>query len=341
MFDKILHMLEGKKKPSYQDRLQSIDEFFKKYDLYKEMWPEQSKEPLSIVWAISTNYPEIFMQQLGSLLQFDNILGPDDEIIFVADVERRADAAAAKFMTQSMNTKGVIVRRPYPGDGPALNWDVGVDYVKNDRVMFTRDLGLFFNPWELISKAKTFSIAQTLCNFSTVLGPVWSRFSDKWLYLVHPRFAPNPFLFTFVLSKKDYDSMNGFDTMLSRGYDHTGELDFLLRWNMKGYTYFMSEDVQVFHPGIAANSREELDEMQFQSSINRRYFFDRYGEQFISSLKPPYKSDVNMVEVSHALTLDPLSEVVLDEEAFNQFDEIKDAFTFNKWYHKNLVQEVL
>ena len=340
MFDKIYNMIENSN-PSYKDRLKSIDEFFKKYDLYKEMWPEQSKEPLSIVWAISTKYPEIFMQQLGSLVQFDNILGPEDEIIFVADVERKAEVASSKFMTKSMNTKGVIVRRPYPGDGPALNWDVGVDYAKHDRIMFTRDLGLFFNPWELISEARTFPIDRTLCNFSTVLGPVWSRFSDKWLFLVHPRFAPNPFLFTFVLRKQDYESMNGFDTMLSRGYDHTGELDFLLRWNMKGYSYLMSDDVQIFHPGIAANSREELDEMQFQSSINRRYFFDRYGEQFIANLKPPYKSDINMIEVNHGLTYDPLSEVILDEDAFGQFDEVKDAFTFNKWYHKNLVQEVL
>jgi hypothetical protein len=341
MFDKILHMLEGKKKPSYQDRLQSIDEFFKKHDLYKDMWPAQPAEPLSIVWAISTRYPEIFMQQLGSMVQFDGLFNQDDQIIFVADTERKADVAASKFLTAGLDTKGVVVRRPYPGDGPALNWDVGMDYVKHDRVLLLRDLGLFFTPWDMLAEARQAKIEKCLYNFSTVLGPVWSRFSDKWLYLVHPRFAPNPFLFSLVLRKQDYDQMNGFDTMLSRGFDHTGELDFLLRWNMKGFSYRMSESVQVFHPGIAANTREELEEMQFQSSINRRYFFDRYGERFIAELKSPYKADINMIEVNHALTYEPLSEVILDENAFAQLDEVRDAFTFNKWYHKNLVQEVL
>jgi len=340
MFDKILHMLEGKKKPSYQDRLQSIHEFFTKYDLYKEMWPKQPDTPLSIVWAVGTHFPEIFMQQLGSFMQFDNIFHPEDDIIFVADVERKADIVTSKFMTKSLQTRGVIVKRPHPGDGPALNWDVGMDYAKHDRVLLIRDLGLFFNPWHMLSEARSVNIDKSLYNFSTVLGPVWSRFSDRWLYLVHPRFAPNPFLFSLVLSKADYLSMNGFDTILSRGFDHTGELDFLLRWNMKGYSYVMSEEAHVFHPGISANSQEELNEMQFQSSINRRYFFDRYGESFINGLKPPYKSDINMIEVNHALTYDPLSEVILDDFD-EQLEEVKDAFTFNKWYHENLVQEVL
>jgi hypothetical protein len=144
MFDKILHMLEGKKKPSYQDRLQSIDEFFRKYDLYKEMWPEQPREPLSIVWAVSTNYPEIFMQQLGSMVQFDGLFSQEDQIVFVADIERKADVAASKFITGGLDTKGVTIRAsPRGWPGPKLG--VSMDYIKRPCSLI-RDLGLFFNP---------------------------------------------------------------------------------------------------------------------------------------------------------------------------------------------------
>ena len=340
MFDKIYNMI-GDATPSYKDRLKSIDDFFKKHDLYKEMWPEQPDEPLSIVWAISTSYPEIFMQQLGSMMQMDGILKPEDELILVADVERKADVLSSKFLTKQYNSKGVIVQRPFPGDGPALNWDVGVSYAKHDRILFLRDLGLFFQPWDLLAAARSCNINAKMTNFSAVLGPVWSRFVEKWLCLVHPRYAPNPFLFAFVLDKKDYNKMGGFDTRLSRGFDHTGELDFLLRWYMAGHGYEMTEDIHIFHPGIAANSREELEAMQFESSINRKYFFDRYGEDFIKNLQPPFKADVNMIEVNHALTLDPLSEVILDDDAVTDMSHVKDPFDFAKWPTERMVQEVI
>ena len=337
MFDKILNMLQDSE-PSYKDRLKTMDAFFQKYDLYKEMWPaEAAAAPLSIVWAVSSKYPEIFLQQLGAMLQFDGLLQPDDEIIFVGDRERKDDLIAARVLTQNWNTKGVIINRPFIGDGPALNWDVGVEYTKHEHIFFLRDLGLFFNPWETISAARAARIEGNLVNLGAILGPVWSRFSDRWLYLIHPRFAPNPFLFAFVASKTDYLKMNGFDTMLSRGYDHTGELDFLLRWNMAGLGYEMTEEHHIFHPGISANSQQELEEMQFQSIINRRYFFDRYGEEFISALRPPYKADMAMIEVNHALTFAPLSEVIVDD--IPQFEPIKDAFDFNKWPSSMVIAE--
>lgn len=340
MFDKIYNML-GESTPSYKDRLKSIDDFFKKHDLYKELWPEQPNTPLSIVWAITTSYPEVFMQQLGSMMQLDGILRPEDELILVADVERKADVLSSKFMTKQYNSKGVIVQRPFPGDGPELNWDVGASYATNDKVLFLRDLGLFFQPWDLIRTARMATVGESMLNFSAVLGPVWSRFSDRWMYLIHPRFAPNPFLFALVLNKRNYNKMGGFDTRLSRGFDHTGELDFLLRWHAAGFSYEMTEDVHIFHPGISANSREELEAMQFESSINRKYFFDRYGEDFIKELRPPFKADVNMVEVNHAMTLDPLSEVILDDDAVVDMDHVKDPFDFAKWPNEKLVQEVI
>lgn len=338
MFDKLYNMVEHHS-PSYKDRLKSIDDFFQAHGLYKELWPEQPDEPLSIVWSVATKFPEIFMQQLGSLMQLDGILKPQDEIILVADVERKADVLSSKFMTKQCPTTGVIIERPFRGDGPAINWDVGISYAKHDRILCMRDLGLYFNPWYMLKEAREAPIKNNLYNFSSVLGPVWSRFQDKWLYLVHPRFAPNPFLFSFVLSKENYEAMGGFDTRLGRGFDHTGELDFLLRWNMKGYSYHMSEDTHIFHPGMAADSQEEMQMMQFESSINRRYFFDRYGEDFINKLQPPYKADVNMIEVSHALTLDPLSEAIVCE--FTDFDPVKDAFSFSKIPTEEIVKEVI
>lgn len=339
MFDKIYNMI-GDATPSYKDRLKSIDNFFKKYNLYKEWWPPQPDVPISIVWAVSTEFPELFSQQLGSVLQLDNIFNPRDELIVVADKNRRKDVEIVKNI-KGPTVKLILVNRPVPGDGPAINWDVGASYATNDRLLFLRDLSLFFDPWRMFKKAREVNIKTTLTNFSVVLGPVWSRFCDRWLYLVHPRYAPNPFLFAFVLSKKNLEKMGGFDTKFGRGYDHTGELDTLLRWNMAGFDHQMTEDVFIFHPGISASSQEEMNRMQFESSVNRRYFFDRYGEEQINKLKPPYKADVNMVEVNHALTYDPLSEVILDDDSQQQKEPIKDAFTFSKWPTDMLVEEVL
>jgi len=314
MFDKILKLIEehpSGKKPSYYDRLISINKFMQRHDLYKEMYPEQPREPISIVWAVSSKLlPEVFFQQLGSLLQLDGLLQPDDEIVFVGDSDRREDVESAKIFVESLKVKAAIIRRDFPGDGPAPNWDVGVGLASYDRVLFTRDVCLFYTPWELFSFIRGVKHYKgKLINFSTVLGPVWSRYSDRCLFLAHPRFSPSPFLLTFLASRADVLDIGGFDPILGRGFDHTGEVDFLLRWATRGYSYEITEDVHVFHPGITANSQEELNEMQFQSSINRRYFFDRYGDDFIDKLKPPYKADIRLMEVNHALTYDPLTEV--------------------------------
>lgn len=345
MFDKILNMI-GSSNPSYKGRLQSMDEFFTKYDLYKEMWPKQPDQPLSIVWAVSTSYPEIFMQQIGSMAQMTGIFHPDDEIVFVIDSDLQDIVGAAKsLMSPLVSSKLVVIERPFPGDGPTLSWDVGVPFTRSDNLFFIRDLCLFFNPWEMLLEAREFVANDnlftyhTLANFSTVLGPVWSRFTDRWMYLVHPEYAPTPFLFAFVADKRDYNKVNGFDTRFGRGYDHTGELDFLLRWNMAGFIYGFTRETHLFHPGITANSQEELQDMQFQSSINRRYFFDRYGEDMINNLKPPYSTTTSLIDVNHALTLAPLSQCAVEDRP--RFKPITDAFTFSKLPHETLIREVI
>jgi hypothetical protein len=96
-----------------------------------------------------------------------------------------------------------------------------------------------------------------------------------------------------VLRKQDYEAMNRFDTM-SRGYDHT-ETRLLIKVEHAGLCLSQTR-MCVFHPGIAANSREELDEMQFQSTNGDASLTDT--EKFITGLNPPYKADINMNEVT-------------------------------------------
>jgi hypothetical protein len=129
------------------------------------------------------------------------------------------------------------------------------------------------------------------------------------MYLTHSKYAPNPFLLAFTADKNDVLKVGGFDPVLGRGYDHTGELDFLLRWAMHGLEYVIQDDPAIFYPGLTADTQDELNDMKFQSLINHRYFFDRYGDDFINNLKPPFRVDTSLIEVSHARTFDPLTVV--------------------------------
>jgi hypothetical protein len=310
MFNKILALLEDlppESKPSYYDRLVSIDKFMQKHNFYAEMYPPQPAVPISVVWAITSRFKEILLQQLGTFVQAGDIFGPEDEVILVANSERGDDLETAKNFVVGAKVKPIIIRRPFPGDGPAPNWDVGAGAAENKRLLFLRDSILFYDPWNLIKYVREVDYQGRLFNFSTILGPIWSRYADRAMYLTHSKYAPNPFLLAFTADRDDVLKVGGFDPVLGRGYDHTGELDFLLRWAMHGLEYVIQDDPTIFHPGLTAESQDELNHMQFQSSINRRYFFDRYGDDFINNLQPPFKSDTSLVEVSHARTFDPLT----------------------------------
>lgn len=315
MFDKILNILNDvckDEKPSYYDRLVSIDKFMRKHNLYADMYPPQPKVPISVIWAVTSRFPEVLFQQLGTFAQMGDIFLPEDEIIFVVDKFRDKDLESAKNFVINAKVKPIIVKRPFLGDGPAPNWDVGAGAAGNDRLLFIRDNILFYDPWNLIKFVREIDYQGRLYNFSTILGPVWSRYADRAMYLTHSKYAPNPFLLAFTADKNDVLKVGGFDPVLGRGYDHLGELDFLLRWAMHGLEYKIVDDPAVFHPALSAESQDELNEMQFQSSVNHRYFFDRYGDEFIEKLKPPFKVNANLIEVSHARTFDPLTIIKWD-----------------------------
>jgi hypothetical protein len=316
MWDKILKIMEPDRETvSFYSRMENMNKLFHDNGLYDELWEPQPAEPLSIVWAVSSFYPEVFEQQLGSVLQMPKILREDDQIVFVIDKQRQQDTAdAIANVSDYLDTKQIIIEREVPGDRPTFNWDIGLEYAEHDRVLFIRDLCLFFQPWDLIRTARTVMIDKKLHISSVILGPVWSRFVNRWVYLVHPRYAPNPFLFCFVGSKREIQKMHGFDQVFRRGFDHLGDVDFLLRWVLAGNTpHFISENMLVLHPGLVAESPEELNRMQFESSITRRNFYDRYGEEFINRLKPPFRLETPVIEVNHALTMDPLSSVIRED----------------------------
>lgn len=341
MYDLLLKIMEPHKdKVSFYDRMKTMHEFFDKHGLYDEMWETQPDKPMSFVWAVTTKFPEVFEHQLASFMQMPGLIREDDQLVFVIDAKRKNDVMAmVGNLGNFFDTKVVVVKRGFEGDRPTFNWDIGLDYAKHDRAFFIRDLALFFQPWETVLEARKANIDHNILNFSVVLGPLWSRFCDKWMYLLHKDYAPAPFLFSFVTSIKDIKSINGFDQVFRRGFDHTGELDFLLRWNMKGYSYSISDGEHIMHPGLTAE-RGEIQEMQFQSSINRRYFFDRYGEELINHLQAPYKLDMSLIDVNSAKTLDPLSHVFIDHNAIDlSVEDIKDAFSFAKRPNKHFVIE--
>lgn len=339
MYDLLLNLMEpNKDKVSFYDRMQRMHEFFETHSLYEKMWPPHQLEPMSFVWAVSSKYPEVLDYQLGALLQVPGLVLEDDQFIFVIDSQRYSDARGIiGNLGKYVEVKQVVVKRDYTGDRPTFNWDIGRDYAKHDRLFFIRDLSLFFDPWKTIAQARSVNIDGELHNLSIILGPVWSKFCDKWMYLVHPRFAPNPFLFAFAANKKNLDDVNGFDQTFRRGYDHLGELDFLLRWGMKGYKYSMMGGEHLLHPGLTANEHEIRD-MQFQSSINRRYFFDRYTEEFVDTLEPPYRLEQPLLESNQARTLSPLSEVSFTTNPISA-PHVKDPFSFSKRPNKAFIVE--
>lgn len=340
MYEQILKMMEDKKETvSFYARMEAFDKFLKKHNIYEQMYEPVPDEPLSIVWAISTHAPEIFQQQMGALAQFPGIIQEHDQMVFVVDVERKEDVMVVLGDIQKhINSKVVFIRRGVPGDRPTLNWDIGLDYVQNSRTLFLRDLSLFFQPWDLFRVARTANIDQTLTSITTILGPVWSRYVDQWVYLVHPTFAPTPYLFAFVANKEDIQKVNGFDRVFSRGFEHSGELDFLLRWGMAGNRFEISDETKILHPGIPA-SNIGIEQMRFQSSINRRYFMDRWREKFIDKLKPPYSLDLQLIEVNDAHTLGPLMYVETEEPEWP--DYIVDPFTFAKLPSEHFIAEVV
>ena len=109
--------------------------------------------------------------------------------------------------------------------------------------------------------------------------------------------CPNPYLFCFVASVEKIKNINGFDQVFRRGFDHLGDVDFLLRWKLSGQEYKMIEEPLLLHPGLVGESPEEIQKMHFESAINRRYFYDRYGEDVINRLKPPFKVDSQVIDV--------------------------------------------
>jgi hypothetical protein len=340
MYDQILQMMESQKQTvSFYSRMESFDRFLKKHDIYRSMYEATPDEPLTFVWAISTHAPEMFANQMGALAQFTGIIQEHDQMIFVVDVERRADVMSILGNIQEhVNAKIIFIRRGIPGDRPTLNWDIGIEFADNDRLLFIRDLAMFFQPWDLVKLARTVDISDTLTSITTLLGPVWSRFCDQWVYLSHPLYAPTPYLFSFVADKKNIQVVNGFDRVFSRGFDHSGELDFLLRWGMKGFNFDISDATQLLHPGIPAVNMD-VEQMKFQSSVNRRYFMDRWGEEFIGKLKPPLSLDLPLTEITDALTLGPLMEVPIEEPEWPH--EVKDIFTFSKIPSDHYIVEVI
>jgi hypothetical protein len=342
MYDLLLQMMGHEKDSvSFYSRLEATDAFFKRYKLYREMWPSQVDEPLSFVWAISSiKHPELFNAQIGAISQFDGLLHSEDNFIFVCDEALRDTVlSTTSGLRKAFKTEVMIIDRGCAGDRPVLNWDIGFPYAAHERLLFIRDLALMFQPWDLISSARKVDISTTLTNYSVILGPVWSRFVDRWVYLVHPRFAPGPFLFSFVASKSNVEKINGFDLNFRQGYDHIGDLDFLLRWNMAGLDYQITEDALLLHPGLAVD-QEDIEKMHMESSIPRRYFFDRYDPKFISELEYPYKLEPGLIDVCRAETMIPLSEVVYPDY-IETFPAIEHAFDFSKLPPEVFVKEVL
>ena len=339
MYDQVLKMMEDKKESvSFYARMEAFNRFLGKHNIYPHIYKQVPEVPVSFVWAISTHAPEIFAQQMGAIAQFPGIIQSHDQFIFVADVERKKDVLEVLGNVKDyLDATIVFIRRGVPGDRPTLNWDIGLDFVKHSRVMCLRDLLLFFQPWDLFHLARTVDINKTLTSVTTILGPVWSRFTDQWVYLSEPHFAPSPYLFTFVADKNNIQKINGFDRVLSRGFDHSGELDFLLRWGIAGFNFDISDETKILHPGIPA-ANMDVEQMRLESSINRRYFMDRWGEEFIAKLKPPLSLDLQLIEVMDAHTLGPLMEVDTEEP---DYPEVKDAFKFAKRPNDHFIVEVI
>jgi len=328
VYNHIIQMLEPHAdKVSYLSRMRQTQAFFEEAGIIDIINKPHVEEPLSIVWALSTQAGEVFDAQLRCLLQQSSILQDHDQIVLVAEKERRQEVTSVvSNLAEFVDIKVIYIDRHCVGDRPTLNWDIGLNYAKYNRVLFLRDLCLFFNPWNLIKEAREVSITNRITNMSVILGPTLSRYTDQWAYLVHPFYSPTPFLFAFVASRDDVKRIGGFDPVFARGFDHAGELDFMIRWAMKNNTYDINGDITVLHPGIPT-TRASLEEMQFHSTVNRRYFYDRYGEEFINKLKPPLKLDLPLIEVNHALTLSPFMVKPLDD----QFVDLQPkAFDFMK-----------
>jgi hypothetical protein len=339
MYDKIIQMMESNKQTiSFFARMDAFNRFLAKHDIYPHIYKKVPEEPVSFIWAISSQSPEIFSQQMGSISQFPNIIQSHDQFVFVADVERKNDVLEVLGNIKNyVDAKIIFVRRGALGDRPTLNWDIGMAYAKHNRVACVRDMCLFFQPWDFVRFTRMAPTYKTLTSVATVLGAVWSRFNDQWIYLSHPDYAPTPYLFSFVANKEDIESVGGFDRVLSRGFDHSGELDFLLRWKLAGNSFYITPEPTVLHPGIPA-ANMSIDEMRFHSAINRRYFMDRWGDEFISKLQPPYSLDMALIEVNDALTLGPLMHVKSEDPEMS-ISSFNDIFTFSKRPDSHFVVE--
>jgi hypothetical protein len=338
MYYKLIKMLEPQRdKVSFFNRIVTMDKLFAESGAYNLMYPAPQGNPLSICWAVTNRTPEVLYHQVGLLAQFPNLFGPDDDVVFCVDKDKIADTRQIiKALDGIVRHKTVVVDRGKPGDRPCFNWDIGLDYTQHTQTLFMQDLALIGQPQELLGWARTSYDPAKLISTSIMLGPVWSRYCNKWVYLLHPRYAPNPFLICFVADRSAIQALGGFDLTFRRGFDHLGELDFLLRWVLAGNQYEISDQVELLHPGIAA-SQEDVQTMQFHSSITRRYFFDRWTEQFIGSLKPPFKIDNPLIEVNHALTMGELAEL----QTFELDATLAPTcYEFSKRPHTEYIEEV-
>jgi hypothetical protein len=147
-------------------------------------------------------------------------------------------------------------------------------------------------------------------------------------------------MFALVAAKSRIQEINGFDQSFRRGFDHSGELDFLLRWSMHAlHEYGITDKAMLMHPGLPANE-QDVEEMKFQSSITRRVFMDRYDEKSIADLKAPYSLELPLVEVNYAHTYPALMEV---EESSLDLDaeDVKDLTTFSKRPSSDFIVEVI
>jgi hypothetical protein len=342
MYNQILQAMEPHKdKVSFFSRMKFTQKFFEEAGVYDLIHEPHVEEPISIVWALSIGFGEVFDTQLRSLLQQTEILQDHDQIIFVADKSRKEDVTRViSNLGDFVDMKIVFIDRHCKGDSPTLNWDIGLEHAKHNRVLFIRDLCLFFDPWNFIGTARKVELGNRLTNISVVLGPAMSRYADQWVYLVHPDYSPSPFLFAFVADRDKVRAINGFDPVFSRGFDHAGELDFVLRWVMSGNIYDITSEAEVLHPGIPAN-RDAMEDIQLQSAVNRRYFFDKYGEDFLNGLKSPLRLDIPLIEVNHALTLSPLMiKAVEDQDITPAADDYDRIMTFHKRPNSHYVVEV-
>ena len=338
MYYKLIKMLEPQRdKVSFFDRIVTMDKLFAESGAYDLMYPAPTGKPVSICWAVSNKTMEVLHQQVGCMVQMPNLFVPGDQIVFCVDKEKIQEARPIiQGLAGLVEHKVVVVDRGKPGDRPCFNWDIGLEYTRHNHTVFIQDLALIPQPQELLRWARAAYRPGTIVNASIMLGPVWSRYENKWVYLLHPRYAPNPFLICWVAGRDEVRSLNGFDPAFRRGYDHMGELDFLLRWVLAGKSYEISDQVELLHPGIAA-SQEDVQTMQFHSSVVRRYFFDRWTEAFVGQLKPPFKIDNPLIEVNHALTLDDL--VSMDSHEINR-DLAPEIGEFAKRPYEHYVEEV-